>query len=75
MTSEEQTLLRYVCDGCENISCYFHIDKYRVIGSPHNCLYGTGCKWHPQIKTDGGMWVECSNEVLNSMLELIEVDR
>lgn len=70
MTEEAQPKLRFMCKGCEE-PCYFHTENYTPLGSPHNCLYGTGCKWHPQIMVDG-TWVDTSEEILNSMLELNE---
>jgi|GEM_PF-6197952 hypothetical protein len=66
MNQTGRLLLRYVCTGCTNISCIMHRDDHKYIGAPHNCLYGTGCKWHPEVLIEGE-WVQYSEQAIDVM--------
>jgi hypothetical protein len=43
-----------------------HRDDHKYIGAPHNCLYGTGCKWHPEVLIEGE-WVQYSEQAIDVM--------
>lgn len=62
MITNGKKLLRYVCEGCDNMFCVFHSEGYKYTGTPQYCLYSSDPgHWHPQVMIEEE-WIRCKEE-------------